>query len=111
MTSSLRLITNAVLDIYDRTVNPDLLIRRITIGTYNVVDEHKYHTSGIQKNLFSNSEEEVNEEKRLDRERRMEEAALAIKKRFGRNALLWGTDFEEGATARERNRQIGGHKA
>jgi DNA polymerase V len=51
----------------------------------------------------------LNEEKLLNRERRMQEAALAIKKRFGKNALLWGTDFEEGATARQRNSQIGGH--
>ena len=111
MTSSLRLITKAVLDIYDRCVNPDLLIRRLTIGTYHVIDEQHYRQSGIQGNLFSGGEEERDEEELLDRERRMQEAALTIKKRFGRNALLWGTDFEEGATARERNRQIGGHKA
>ena len=109
MTSSRRLITKAVLDIFDRTVNPDLLIRRITIGTYHVEDERRHRQSGVQRDLFSDSEEALNEEKLLNRERRMQEAALAIKKRFGKNALLWGTDFEEGATARQRNSQIGGH--
>ena len=109
MTSSRRIITKAVLDIFDRTVNPDLLIRRITIGTYNVVDEQKQRQTGVQQNLFSNTEEALNEEAQLRREQRMQKAALAIKKRFGKNALLWGTDFEEGATARQRNRQIGGH--
>lgn len=109
MTSSRRLITKAVLDIFDRTVNPDLLIRRITIGTYHVEDERRHRQSGVLRDLFSDSEEALNEEKLLNRERRMQEAALAIKKRFGKNALLWGTDFEEGATARQRNSQIGGH--
>lgn len=109
MTSSRRIITKAVLDIFDRTVNPDLLIRRITIGTYNVVDEQKQRQTGVQQNLFSNTEEALNEEAQLRREQRMQKAALAIKKRFGKNAPLWGTDFEEGATARQRNRQIGGH--
>ena len=51
------------------------------------------------------------EETLLTRERRMQETIINIKKRFGKNALLRGLNFEEGSTARERNRQIGGHKA
>jgi DNA polymerase V len=47
----------------------------------------------------------------LEKERRQQEAILSIRRRFGKNAILKGMDFEEGATARERNRQIGGHKA
>lgn len=109
MTSSRRIITNAILDIFDRTVDHNLLVRRITIGTYNVVDERKYRQTGIQQDLFSDTEETKKEEELLSRERRMQEATLSIKKRFGKNALLWGTDFEDGATARQRNRQIGGH--
>ena len=51
------------------------------------------------------------EQAKLDKERRMQEAQLKIKQRFGKNAILRGLNFEEGATAKERNEQIGGHKA
>ena len=68
-----------------------------------------------QLELFTDYEarekEKKEEEERLQRERRMQEAVLDIKKKFGKNAVLKGMNFEEGATARERNRQIGGHRA
>ena len=117
MTSSSRLITEAVMSLYDSIVNPDLLVRRINISTNNVIDESKVkeHTSPIQLDLFTDYEElerKKNEEKAaLEKERKMQEAVLRIKKRFGKNAILKGLNFEEGATAKERNQQIGGHKA
>ena len=55
--------------------------------------------------------EEEKEEALLRRERRMQETTLDIKRKFGKNALLKGLDFAEGATTRQRNMQIGGHKA
>lgn len=114
-TSSATLVTRAVVDLFDRIVDPSLLVRRLTIGTYNVVDERKVADAPAdrQLDLFTDYEAQqrrsLDEQAALDRERRMQEAALAIKKRFGKNAILRGTDFEEGATARSRNRQIGGH--
>lgn len=117
LTSSSHLIVNAVLEIYDRIVNPDLLVRRINITTNHVVDEHKAseHRQPIQLDLFTDYEEirrKASEEREaLAKERKMQEALLTIKKRFGKNAILKGMSYEEGATARERNQQIGGHKA
>ncbi len=117
MTSSSRLITEAVMSLYDRIINPDLLVRRINLTTNNVVEESKAseHNAPIQLDLFTDYEElerKRNEEKAaLEKERKMQEAVLSIKKRFGKNAILKGLNYEEGATAKERNQQIGGHKA
>ena len=117
MTSSSKLITEAVMDLFDRIVNPDLLVRRINISTNNIVEESKAneHTQPIQLDLFTDYEElkrqKEEEQAALDKERRMQEAVLSIKKRFGKNAILKGLNYEEGATAKDRNQQIGGHKA
>ena len=72
-------------------------------------------TTPTQLDLFTDYEELARQQKaekaELDKERRIQEAQLAIKQRFGKNAILRGLNFEEGATAKERNEQIGGHKA
>ena len=115
-TSSARLITDAVMQLYDRIVNRNLLVRRIYLGTNHVIDEvvASRNTQAEQLDLFADpeAEEKKRAEKQaaLDKERRLQEAALSIKKKFGKNALLKGLNFEEGATAKERNKQIGGHK-
>ncbi|MCR5445476.1 MAG: DNA methylase [Bacteroidales bacterium] len=113
-TSSSRLIIDAVMDIFDCTVDPQLMVRRLTIGTYHVVPENAV-IQDRQLDLFADNEameqQRLEEQNLRQRERRVQEATLKIKKKFGKNALLRGTDFEEGATARERNRQIGGHNA
>jgi DNA polymerase V len=81
-----------------------------------VVDERAVKKKGmpIQLDLFTDYEEverkKKEEQAALDKERRMQEARLAIKRRYGKNAILKGLNFDEGATARERNAQIGGHK-
>ncbi len=114
-TSSSRRIIDAIDDLYHRLVDPQLLVRRITIGTYHVVPEDRVAaaTTDNQLDLFTDYEtlqrQQHEEEERLQRERRMQEVTLLIKKKFGKNALLRGTDFQEGATARQRNQQIGGH--
>ena len=102
-TSSTRLITDAVMDLFDRIVNPALLVRRMYVVAAHVVDETR--VAGVQLDLF---EEPAEDEAR---ERSRQEAILAIRKKFGKNAILKGMNFDEGATARERNQQIGGHKA
>ena len=104
-------------ELYDRIVNPDLLIRRLNLTTNHVVDESsvKKDTVPQQLDLFTDYEEverkKKEEQAALEKERRMQEAQQAIKQRFGKNAILKGLNFEEGATAKERNAQIGGHKA
>lgn len=116
--SSSRLITEAVLSIFDRTVQPQLLVRRLTLVAAHVVSEQQAEQQTrrpVQLDLFDDSRQRLQDERRrqqeLQREHRMQHALLDIKKKFGKNAILRGTDFEEGATARQRNSQIGGHRA
>lgn len=116
-TSSTQLITEAVLALFDRIVDPKLLVRRLNITANHLVDadsvSHKLEFE--QLDLFTDYEalerERAKEEADLSRERRMQEALLSIKKRYGKNAVLKGMNLEEGATAKDRNAQIGGHKA
>ena len=116
-TSSTRIMTEAVTELYDRIVNSDLLVRHINLTVNHVVDEEsaKKHSEPQQLDLFTDYEElqrkQQAEQAALEKERRMQEAQLRIKQRFGKNAILRGLNFEEGATARERNEQIGGHRA
>jgi DNA polymerase V len=99
-------------------VNPDLLIRRLNLTTNHVVSESSVaakENAPQQLDLFTDYEalekQQQEEKAKRDKERRMQEAQLKIKQRFGKNAILRGLNFEEGATAKERNKQIGGHKA
>ena len=117
-TSSSRLIMDGATELFDRCVNPDLLIRRLNLTTNHVVSEASVSAQDCapqQLDLFTDYEalekQRQAEQAKLDKERRMQEAQLKIKKRFGKNAILRGLNFEEGATAKERNKQIGGHKA
>ena len=115
-TSSSRQILEHTAQLFDRIINPDLLVRYLNITVNNVVrEEFAEKREETQLDLFTDYEaaerKKKEEDAALEKERRLQEAQLAIKKRFGRNAILKGLNFEEGATARERNRQIGGHKA
>ena len=117
-TSSSRLIMEGASELFDSHVNPDLLIRRLNLTTNHVVSEASVFAQANapqQLDLFTDYEalekQRQEEQAKLDKERRMQEAQLKIKQRFGKNAILRGLNFEEGATAKERNEQIGGHKA
>ena len=116
--SSTREITDAVMALYDRITDKNLLVRRVTVAANRVLPENKIPRaaeSGEQMDLFSAAEEEPGapgaEQKARERERRRQEAILAIQRRYGSNAILKGMNLEEGATTRERNKQIGGHRA
>lgn len=116
-TSSSRLITDAVLALFDRIVNGDLLVRRVSLAACRITDAAAAaaRRAPEQLGLFTDHEAEdrrrAEEEAALERERHMQQAALAIKKKYGKNALLKAADLEEGATAAQRNDQIGGHRA
>lgn len=115
-TSSTRRITDAAVELFRRIVNTDLLIRRMSLTANHVVSEEtKARKAPVQLDLFTDYEEQRRQERReqeeLDKERRMQEAILGLKKRFGKNAILRGLNFQDGATGKERNAQIGGHKA
>lgn len=117
-TSSTKKIMAAMSELYDRIVNEDLLVRRLNVVACNVVDEMsaaKRDDNFEQLDLFTDYTqkkiEQEEEQSRQERERRLQQATLSIKKRFGKNAILKGMNLEEGATAKDRNAQIGGHKA
>ena len=112
-TSSARLITEAVSRIYDREVNPDLLVRRVTLAAYHVVPEALATPEPEQLELFADpavrQEEKRLEAAALQRERKVQQTLLEIKKKFGKNAILKGMNLEEGAMTAKRNKRIGGH--
>ena len=116
-TSSTRLITEAVLELYDRIADKSLLIRRINITANKLVDEsavskkEEFEQLDLFTDYQAREKEEAKEEADLEREKRMQRAMLDIKKKFGKNAILKGMNLQEGATAKDRNEQIGGHKA
>lgn len=111
------LIMDAVVELYDRIVDPSLLIRRITLTANKLVDEVsvKDRESFEQMDLFTDyaakEQKQAEEKAALEQEKKMQQAMLDIKKKFGKNAILKGMNLQEGATARDRNEQIGGHKA
>ena len=110
-TASTRLITDAVMDLYDRIVNPDLLIRRLNLVACHVVSERSVQEVCQQLDLFTDSQEQTRQEAELQKEKRRQKAVLSIRKKYGKNAILKGMNYQEGATTIERNGQIGGHKA
>ncbi|MBQ4462712.1 MAG: DNA methylase [Bacteroidaceae bacterium] len=116
-TSSSNMIIGAATSLFDQIVNPKLMIRRLNLTTNHVISEDNMEEKheAVQLDLFTDyealEEKQRQEEQQLKKERKIQETMLDIKRRFGKNAILRGTNFEEGATAKERNQQIGGHKA
>lgn len=117
-TSSTKQIVDAATALFDRIADKTLLVRRLNIVATHVIPEGeapKMEPGFEQLDLFTDyAAEQAKREKEdaeLSRERKRQEAVLAIKKKFGKNAILKGMNLEEGATARDRNAQIGGHKA
>lgn len=108
---------DAVLELYDRIVNKEFLVRRLSLGANHVEEESalQEEESFEQLDLFTDyaalKKEREEEKEKLLRERKLQEAMLDIKKRYGKNAVLKGLNLAEGATAVSRNNQIGGHKA
>ena len=115
--SSTKLITDAVLELFDRIIDPRLTVRRINVCANRITRESELYLKKkcIQLDFFTDyeAEEKRLEERRkfLEREKKEQDAIIEIRKKFGKNAILKGFNFEEGATTRERNAQVGGHKA
>ena len=110
-TASCKLITEAMMALYERIVNPELLIRRINITANHVVPEGMQRDSFQQLDLFTDPEAQQREAAQLEREKRRQKAVLSIRRKYGKNAILKGMNYQKGATTIERNGQIGGHKA
>ena len=107
--ASSSMLTEGCLKLYDEIINPNLLIRRINLAATRLKTEAPVQ-SYEQLSLFDNNTNNINDEQ-LEKERIAQESILKIKKRFGKNAIMKGMNLEEGATMKERNDQIGGHKA
>lgn len=105
--ASSNMIREGVRELFERLVDRDLLVRRITVDVNHVKRKEDAKSELKQLELF----DDIDDNKDTEKEERAREAVLAIKKRYGKNAILTGLNFEEGATGRERNAQIGGHKA
>ncbi len=118
-TSSTKQIVEGAMALFDRIVDPELMVRRVYITACRIMDEAAAHRKEQmeveQLDLFTDygalEERRREEEAALAQEKKLQQAMLEIKKRFGKGAVLKGMSLEEGATARERSRQIGGHKA
>ena len=115
--SSTAVIMDAVIELYERIVDQRLLVRRINLTTNHIIDEKSANKENEveQLDLFTDyetlekqREEELTEQKK---EKSLQKAIIGIKDKFGKNAILKGMNLKEGATAKDRNKQIGGHKA
>lgn len=117
MTSSSRLIIQAVMGLFDQIVNPHLTIRRVNVSASHVVDEASVTSTNKreQLDLFTDyaalEEQEQKEMLELEKEKQLQQTTLRIKQKYGKNAVLKGMNLEDGAKTQERNKTIGGHKA
>lgn len=116
-TSSSKEIDEAIKELFDRITDPTLSIRRINVTATHVISEKKAYTDNefIQLDFFTDLEDKCRqaEQKKIsnEREKSLQQALLTIKHKYGKNAILKGANYRSGATARERNQQIGGHRA
>ncbi len=117
-TSSTRVLTEAMLRLFDRIMDKKLTMRRVSVTACRVLpegDEGTRNTAGEQYDMFQDVDaverEREEDKRRQEKERRRQEAIIELRQKFGKNAVLKGMNFEEGATTKERNGQIGGHKA
>ena len=111
-----KIIMETMLGIYDRVVDPNLLIRRVNVVAADLIPEEEVpETEPEQLSLFTDYEEQAEQKKAAhaaeERERRLQQATLQIQEKYGKNAMLKGMNFLDGGTTIERNNTIGGHKA
>lgn len=115
--SSTKQIMAAMLELFDRIVDKNLLIRRLNVTANRVIDEKsipkppRYQQMDFFTDYAAEQEKQKAQQAELAREKKIQEAMIDIKKKFGKNAVLKGTNLSEGATGKDRNNQIGGHKA
>ena len=108
--SSTKLIMGKTLELYDKIVNPKLLVRRMYVVANHISEEKEPEFEQVDLFSMMNEEEETARKKAEEKEKRLQQAVLQIKNKHGKNALLPGTSYQEGATGRDRNKQIGGHR-
>ncbi len=112
-TSSTKLICEVAMKLFDRIVDSGLLVRRMYIVANHIISEREAEkeTEYVQLNLFTDAQKHEEGENKLKKEKDMQNAILKIKSKYGKNSIIKGMSLKPGATALERNKQIGGHKA
>ncbi len=108
---SSKMLVEYMMQLYNRIVQPQLLIRKLNISVNHVLSRQQRGPVLQEFNLFANQEEQEQQQEKKEKEKKMQQAMLQIKRKYGKNAILKGMNLLEKATARERNEQIGGHKA
>lgn len=111
LTSSSKLVVNAAMDVFYRIADRSLSVRKVSICANHITDENKTESDNVQLDLFTDYSKIKAEEDALKKERSLQNAMLRIQKRYGKNAILKGTNLQDCATTVERNNQVGGHKA
>lgn len=111
LTSSSKLVVNAAMDVFYRIADRSLSVRKVNICANHITDENKTESDNVQLDLFTDYSKIKAEEEALKKERSLQNAMLRIQKRYGKNAILKGTNLQDCATTVERNNQVGGHKA
>lgn len=111
LTSSSKLVVNAAMDVFCRIADRSLSVRKVSICANHITDENKTEPANVQLDLFTDYSKIKAEEDALKKERSLQNAMLRIQKRYGKNAILKGTNLQDCATTVERNNQVGGHKA
>ena len=110
-TASTRTVTEAAVKLFERIADPSLTVRRLYVVANHVREEAKLAEQPVQLSLFEDPEAQAEQAAREAKERRQQEAILAIRKRFGKNAVVKAMNLQEAGTAMDRNQQVGGHKA
>ena len=115
-TTSSRMMTEAMTALFDQLVHPQLLVRRLVVVAGRVIPENEVREDGPEQlDMFTDYAQEFRrrqaQDAALKKEKSCQQAVLSIKRKYGKNAILRGMNYQEGATARQRNGQIGGHKA
>ena len=110
-TSSASLILEAITDLYDRIVEPDLPVRRMYVVANHISNEISEENYCIQTDLYENFEEEQKKKSDDFKEKNLQDALVSIKSRYGKNSIVKGMNMLEDAKAMERNGMVGGHKA
>ena len=114
-TAFANIIATVTVSLFDKTINPSLLIRRLNVVAGDVVSQQNQTSTAVQLDLFDNNADNIqameNTNKTEKKEDKLQQAMLDIQRQFGKNSILSGISFNKSATARDRNQQIGGHKA
>ncbi len=110
-TSSAKTILKKTMELFDRIVNPDLMVRRMYVVANHTLPENSIAQQETQISFYDDIEKLKAEEQREKKERDLQETVISLRNRFGKNSVIKGMNLQDGATTIERNQQIGGHKA